>query len=179
MPGSLGGAVWMNARCYDHSVSDVLLETEILDDSLEPVPLPYKPEDFSYKKSPFQGRDWVILAARFKLYCRPDEDQRMEMARYRRDRIAKGHYRLPSAGSAFKNDYGYGQPMGRVIDQLGLRGFSVGGAKVADWHGNIIVNTGAATASDIRDLTRLLADKVMDALGLRAECEILFVGDWD
>ncbi len=179
MPGTLGGAVWMNARCYDHSISDVLSETDILDDRLELVSAPRRAEDFAYKKSPFQGMDCLILSARFKLSPRPAEDQRMDMARCRRDRLAKGHYRLPSAGSAFKNDYAYGQPMGRVIDQLGLRGLQIGGARVADWHGNIIVNTGGATASDIRDLTRVLAEKIMKSLGLRAECEILFAGDWD
>jgi UDP-N-acetylmuramate dehydrogenase len=179
MPGSIGGAVWMNARCYGKSVSDVLVETEILDESLRRVWVPAKPEDFSYKKSPFQNREALILQARFRLYPRPPEEIRREMEEYRRDREAKGHYRFPSAGSAFKNNRAFGKPTGRLLDELGLRGFSVGGASIAPFHGNIIINTGGAAASDIRALTEEAAARVKAATGFTLEPELLFVGDWD
>lgn len=178
MPGSVGGAVWMNARCYGRSVSDVLLETRILDESGRPAAVPIREEDFSYKRSPFQSRDVLILSAVFRTAPVAEGELRARMAELRADREAKGHYRLPSAGSVFKNDYAYGVPTGRIVDELGLRGLSVGGARVADWHGNIIVNSGAATAADIRSLAEEVARRVKEARGLALECEILFVGDW-
>ncbi|MDR2069359.1 MAG: UDP-N-acetylmuramate dehydrogenase [Spirochaetaceae bacterium] len=179
MPGSIGGAVWMNARCYDRSVSDVLAGTEILDESLHRTWVPFKTEDFSYKKSPFQNREVLILRARFRLYPRPAADIRREMEEHRRDRDAKGHYRFPSAGSAFKNSRAFGRPLGQIIDELGLRGLSAGGASVAPFHGNIIINTGNASASDIRALTEEVATRLRSATGIDAEPEILFVGEWE
>jgi UDP-N-acetylmuramate dehydrogenase len=178
MPGTLGGAVWMNARCGERSVSDALIGTEILDESGGRLFVPYKDGDFSYKKSPFQGRDVLILSAELRVRERDTEELRREAEALRRDRRAKGHFRAPSAGSAFKNNRAFGKPTGKIIDELGLRGFSVGGAAVAPWHGNIIINTGNASASDIRDLVNIVTEKVRTATGFVLEPEILFVGDW-
>jgi UDP-N-acetylmuramate dehydrogenase len=178
MPGNVGGAVWMNARCYERSVSGVLASTEILDESGVRRWVPARPEDFGYKKSPFQGQSSLILAARFALEPRPEAEIRGEMAEHRRDREAKGHYRRPSAGSVFKNNRDFGEPTGKIIDELGLRGLAVGGAQVAPWHGNIIINTGNASAADIRALTEETARRVRAARGFMLEPEILFVGDW-
>jgi UDP-N-acetylmuramate dehydrogenase len=178
MPGSVGGAVWMNARCYEKSVSDVLLETEILDEDCLKQTIPFKEEDFSYKKSPFQGRDVLILSARFAVQFRESHDIRREMISYRNDRRDKGHYRFPSAGSAFKNNRNFGDPTGRIIDQLGLRGLNIGGAQVAPWHGNIIINTGNATASDIRILMNEVTRRVKEERGLDLESESIFAGEW-
>jgi UDP-N-acetylmuramate dehydrogenase len=171
----------MNARCQERSVSDLLIETEIIDAdgvSLAPFWVPYKDEDFSYKRSPFQDRKVLITAARFSLARGDPEELRRIAAALRRDREAKGHFRAPSAGSAFKNNRSFGKPTGKIIDELGLRGFSVGGAMVAPWHGNFIINAGSATAGDIRALTEAVIEKVYAALGLTLEPEILFVGDW-
>ena len=179
MPGSVGGAVWMNARCYEKSVSDVLIETEILDENFEHQKIPYKPEDFSYKKSPFQERKVLILSAGFAVKFRESLDIRKENASNRRDRTDKGHYRYPSAGSAFKNNRDFGDPTGRIIDQLGLRGLSIGGAQVAPWHGNIIINTGNATANDIKVLMDEVARRVREERHIDLESEILFVGEWE
>jgi len=178
MPGSIGGAVWMNARCYGKEVSDVLLETEGLDFSGgAPARFrrPADPGEFGYKLSPFQGRKTLILSARFKLEPGEPGRIRAEMDGYRRDREGKGHYRFPSAGSVFKNDRAFGRPTGQIVDELGLRGLRVGGAQVAPWHGNIIVNAGGATAADVRALTLELAAKVRSATGLELEPEIIFV----
>ncbi|MDR3160904.1 MAG: UDP-N-acetylmuramate dehydrogenase [Spirochaetaceae bacterium] len=178
MPGSAGGAVWMNARCYGSSVSDVLAEAEFLDESLEFRSAPMRAEDFSYKRSPFQTRRDLILSVRFRLRERPPAEILREMEGYRRDREEKGHYRFPSAGSAFKNNQDFGKPTGKIIDELGLRGLRIGGAAVADYHGNIIINTGGARAADIRALVETLREKVRSSLGILLEPEILFVGDW-
>jgi UDP-N-acetylmuramate dehydrogenase len=179
MPGTLGGAVWMNARCMERSISDALVRTTILDESGGRLVVPYKDGDFSYKKSPFQGRDVLILSAEFKVYVRDAEEIRREAETLRHDREAKGHYCAPSAGSAFRNNRAFGRPTGKIIDELGLRGLSAGGAAVASWHGNLVINTGNASSSDIRALVNMVAEKVHAALGFVLEPEILFVGEWD
>ena len=179
MPGSVGGAVWMNARCYEKSVSDILVETEILDENCLRQKIPFRAEDFSYKKSPFQDREVLILSARFSVRFRESLDIHREINGYRQNRTDKGHYRFPSAGSAFKNNRDFGDPTGRIIDQLGLRGLSIGGAQVAPWHGNIIINTGNATARDIRSLMTEIARRVKAERGFDLENEIIFAGDWE
>ncbi|GHV43918.1 UDP-N-acetylenolpyruvoylglucosamine reductase [Spirochaetia bacterium] len=178
MPGTVGGAVWMNARCYERSISDVLMETEILDENQEPQRIPFKSADFDYKRSPFQTRDALILSAAFRLEKRPPGEIRREMEAHFQDRKEKGHYRFPSAGSAFKNNREFGKPTGKIIDELGLRGLQSGGAQVAPFHGNIIINTGNATAADIRALVNRVQEKARTARGIELESEILFVGDW-
>jgi UDP-N-acetylmuramate dehydrogenase len=181
MPGSIGGAVWMNARCYGREIADVLVETEVIDFSgSEPryAQLKAHKEEFGYKKSPFQGRDMLILSASFRLTPGKASDIRATMDAHRTDRVAKGHYRYPSAGSVFKNNQNFGKPTGKIIDELGLCGLQKGGAQVAPWHGNIIVNTGGATAADIRALVDELAARVKAAAGFTLEPEILFVGEW-
>ncbi|GHV62206.1 UDP-N-acetylenolpyruvoylglucosamine reductase [Spirochaetia bacterium] len=178
MPGSVGGAVWMNARCYEKSISDVLMETEILNEHRVIERIPFNPSDFDYKRSPFQNRDVLIRAACFRLEKKPLDAIRREMEAHLLDRKEKGHYRFPSAGSVFKNNREFGKPTGKIIDELGLRGLQSGGAQVAPFHGNIIINTGNATAADIRSLTDTVRGKVRSALGIELESEILFAGDW-
>ena len=179
LPGSIGGAVWMNARCYGKSISDVLISTQIIDENYELQDIPFNPDDFSYKKSPFQRRDVFILSACLSLKEEKRDLLEAEMAKYRQDRVEKGHFRLPSAGSVFKNDYDYGIPSGKIIDELGLRGYTLGGAAVSSWHGNIFVNNGFASAADIRNLVTIVADKVREGRGIQLEPEILFLGEWD
>jgi UDP-N-acetylmuramate dehydrogenase len=178
MPGTMGGAVWMNARCYGKSVSDVLAETESLERNGNRVRAPARAEEYGYKKSPFQRGDALILSVTCGLTRRERPALYAETESYRRDRTAKGHYRFPSAGSAFKNNPDFGEPVGAIVDRLGLRGLRVGGAQVAPWHGNLIINTGGATASDIRDLTTRVAALVKRRAALTLEPEILFAGDW-
>ncbi|MDR0584108.1 MAG: UDP-N-acetylmuramate dehydrogenase [Treponema sp.] len=188
MPGSIGGAVWMNARCYEREIADVLTETGILDFSEdggskgEAFPgilrVPADKAAFGYKRSPFQNRPCLILSAGFALKPGRGREIRNEMEAHRRDREARGHYRYPSAGSVFRNNRTFGKPSGKIIDELGLRGLRIGGAQVAPCHGNIIINAGGAAAADIRALTGELAARVKAATGFVLEPEILFVGDW-
>jgi len=182
MPGTIGGAVWMNARCYGREIADVLAATEVIDFSAPGKPalvtLPAQLKEFGYKRSPFQGKDKFILSASFRLTPGKTSDIRAAMDANRADRAAKGHYCYPSAGSVFKNNPALGKPTGQIIDELGLCGLEKGGAQVAPWHGNIIVNTGSATAADIRALVDEVAAKVKTATGFTLEPEILFVGDW-
>jgi len=186
MPGSVGGAVWMNARCYDFSVSDVLDSVRYLDEDLEVRIMKREDqlfsEGFAYERSPFQVRPWIVIEASFGL--RPAEGAgemekiRGNMERIKRDRTEKGHFLAPSAGSVFKNDRSFGAPSGVIIDRLGLRGCSIGGARISPLHANIILNSGGATASDIRKLVDFVRERVLEEFGYSLDPEILFVGDW-
>jgi UDP-N-acetylmuramate dehydrogenase len=181
MPGSIGGAVWMNARCYGQETADVLTETEVIDYSAMPprhLRLTADKAEFGYKKSPFQKGGILILSATFQLTPGKPQEIRAKMDTHRKDREAKGHYRYPSAGSVFKNNQAFGKPTGQIIDELGLRGLQKGGAQIAPWHGNIIVNSGNASAADIRVLIEETATRVKAATGFTLESEVLFVGDW-
>ena len=181
MPGTIGGAVWMNARCYGSEIADVLEWTEVIDfDDDEPVVKRIAAEraDFGYKRSPFQGKNQLIMSACFKLETGNKDDILSKMEKNRKDRKEKGHYLFPCAGSAFKNNRDFGKPAGLIIDELGLKGFQKGGAQIAPFHGNFIINTGGAKASDIRAVMEYAAAKVKAATGFILEPEILFVGEW-
>ena len=178
MPGSVGGSVWMNARCYGSSISDVLAYVDVVDPSGKVTREPVRSEDFGYKVSPYQSRSEVIVAAGFGLVPGDREALLSEMAEHRHDRESKGHYDAPSAGSVFKNDRAFGRPTGRLIDELGLKGYAVGGAEVSPKHGNIIINTGNATAADILALIESVERRVLDAFGFRLSREVLLVGEW-
>jgi UDP-N-acetylmuramate dehydrogenase len=175
MPGTIGGGLWMNARCYDREMADVVREAELLEDGKIITNIPKK-EQFAYKKSPYQEKDCLILSATFTVQEKDPLIIKKEMETFRNDRKEKGHYRFPSAGSVFKNNRDFGKPTGKIIDELGLKGHCIGGAQVAPWHGNIIINRGNARSADILALVELLETRVNSELGLCLEREILFTG---
>jgi UDP-N-acetylmuramate dehydrogenase len=177
LPGTVGGAVWMNARCWGKQVSDVLDGVEVMDENFNPVFEPFNASEWGYKQSPYQNRNTLIISARFNLAEGEQSVIRSVMADYRLEREIRGHFCYPSAGSVFKNNPDFGKSSGKIIDELGLRGLQIGGACVADWHGNFIVNRGGATSSDIRALTLKIADAARSRLGIELEPEILFIPD--
>jgi len=181
LPGTIGGAAFMNARCYEVQISDVLVSAEYLplEGELPAEPLTYQRNaaDWDYKRSPFAENlaPAVVTAVVLKISRGDSAEIAAASDRYRRDRIDKGHFRYPSAGSVFKNNRSYGKPSGRIIDEAGLKGLSAGGAQVAPWHGNFIINRGDATAADIGELVRLVQQKVREQFGYELEPEILFI----
>lgn len=175
MPGTIGGALWMNARCYDKEMADVVRDVQVLEDNKLICVSPNK-EEFDYKKSPFQTRDCLIMAASFALQEKDPALIKKEIEKNKSDRTAKGHYRFPSAGSVFKNSRVIGRPTGKIIDELGLKGTSIGDAQVAPWHGNIIINKGNARSQEILLLVELLEKRVKSELGFDLAREIIFVG---
>jgi UDP-N-acetylmuramate dehydrogenase len=181
LPGTVGGAVFMNARCYDREIADVLARVDVLWRgkvlSLDAAGLP-----FSYKASPFQpGGEYsgaLVLGAEIALAPGEGAAIGRRMEELARDREAKGHYRYPCAGSIFKNERSFGKPTGAILDGLGLKGRRIGGAAIADFHANIIVNLGGATAADVLALVELAERRALEELGLRLEREVVLVGDF-
>lgn len=190
LPGTIGGAVFMNARCFEKSISDILYQTEHIE-FIKPtqsklVTMDFNPADWDYKKSPFQmPSDFkadstprrYIASATFCLTYAPDEKAQIEAdcKKYIAERVDKGHFKYPSAGSVFKNNHSFGAPSGKIIDDAGLHGYSIGGAQVAPFHGNFIININAATAEDISKLVKHVQNTVKDKTGFLLEPEIIFI----
>jgi len=178
MPGTVGGAIWMNARCYDVSIGDIIETISYLDQGLTISTMKPEPSDFSYKKSPFQYKKTVILESTFKLLKGDPKTIKIEMDGHKNDREKKGQFLFPSAGSVFKNNRDFGKSTGEIIDSLSLKGFSIGDAMISTKHANIIVNNGKARAVDIDRLINYIEDRALQELGLSLETEILRVGRW-
>lgn len=178
MPGSTGGAVWMNARCYGSSVIDILERVDYLDETGTRRTMYPEREAFAYKRTPFQEHDWVILEAVFSLEPEPEEEIRSRMRHYQADRTSKGHFAWPCAGSLFKNNREFGEPTGKLLDRLDMRGTRRGGARISPLHANIVVNDRGASAHDIEELASLMEQRARDELGYCLEREVRFIGDW-
>ena len=133
------------------------------------------PGDFSYKISPFQGNRGIITEAEFVLAPGEKGELTEKMGAYKKEREEKGHYTYPCAGSFFKNNRNFGEPSGKIIDRLGFKGFSVGGAMVSPLHANIIVNAGNALSADVKELASLIQGKVYDEFGFTLEREVIYI----
>ena len=167
----------MNARCYEREAADVVRDVQLLEDGKLENVRPQR-DQFSYKKSPFQERDCLILNVSFLLQKKEQIIIKKEMDEHRNDRELKGHYRFPSAGSVFKNNREFGKPTGQIIDEMGLKGLSVGDAQIAPWHGNFIINKGKASSDHIKSLVEIIEGRARTELGIELEREILFVGNF-
>ena len=158
--------------------SDVLEYVEYLDGDFSPRRRGIDRAEWGYKLSPFQKGCGVILRAALRLAPGDPAEIEARMREHREDRVNKGHFLFPCAGSVFKNNWAFGAPTGKLIDTLELKGRSIGDAQVAPFHGNIIINGGAATAAEVRALIELVEEEVEKRLGFRLEREILLVGEW-
>ncbi len=191
LPGTVGGALFMNAQCFNHRACDNLLSVTYYEEGKVKTYY-YNKRDWDYKKSPFQNSNMVILSADFICLCNSEEfieNPQMVNTRIRKnindlcneaieERKDKGHFKKPSAGSVFKNDADKGIIAGKLIDECGLKGVSYGGAQVAPWHGNFIINNGYATAEDIKRLIDNIKSAVLRKTGYNLECEVIFCGLW-
>ena len=169
IPGSVGGAVVMNAGAWGREMSDALSSVTFLHQSGEFVERKKSDLDFSYRHLETEGM--VVVAAEFLL--QPGDRQEIEkkcgqLMRERKDKQPQG---LANAGSFFKNPPGL-PAAGRLIQDAGLKGLSVGGARVSEVHANFLVNTGSATPQDFLDLMRLVQEKVFERFGVRLEPEV-------
>ena len=174
IPGSVGGAVAMNAGAYGGQISDTLSEALVVDGG-EARRMAASELALGYRDSIVLRRGLVVAAARFVL--RPGDKTAMteaanELAQRRRD---KQPLTLPSAGSVFKRPEGHFA--GALIEAAGLKGFSIGGAQVSEKHAGFIVNTGGATAGDVLALIRYIQDRVFERDGVRLEPEVRVVGE--
>mgnify|MGYP005847934457 CR=1 FL=1 len=181
LPGSIGGAVYMNARCYEREFADLMTRVDFLAPDGSFGSLVPDRDEWAYKRTPFMpgGRlsGSVVLGAEFRLTPGGREAIRSRMRELEADRAAKGHFDFPCAGSVFKNNRRFGRPTGKILDELGFRGRSLGTAAVSEKHANIFVNPGSATASDMLALIDAARREARDRFGYELEPEVVIIGE--
>lgn len=179
LPGSVGGALFMNARCFERSISDIFVSAEYIDlETFEKKYIGADKDNWDYKVSPFQDGKKIVLSAIFRLKKHSSEEHSVLLQKNRdfiQERKVKGHFKYPSAGSVFRNDRTIGKPSGKLIDECGLKGTRIGQAQVAPFHGNFIINLGGATQKDVKTLVEFVVNRVREKTGFTLKTEIIFV----
>lgn len=172
IPGSVGGAVFMNAGAYGGEMSDVVREVKYYDaKNAKVMTVSGENLDFSYRHSFFIGKDYIILSATLELVP-GDADEAVRLCEENMaKRCAKQPLKLPSCGSAFKRPEGHFA--GALIEQCGLKGYAVGGAQVSEMHAGFIVNRGGATTNDVIRLSEYVRDTVKKHFDVTLEPEIV------
>ena len=175
IPGSIGGAVYMNAGAYDGEMSKVVKSVRVMDAAGEVSELSAGELDFGYRHSALQGSGKIVTSVTVELAAGDKQAIAEKMADFSNRRITKQPLELPSAGSMFKRPPGYFA--GTLIDQTGLKGYTVGGAQVSTKHAGFVVNIGGATAADVLQLISDVQAKVFAAHGVHLEPEVLVLGE--
>lgn len=176
IPGSVGGAVAMNAGAYDGEVASLVSRVKVLDQEGRVFWLDRDELSFSYRESIFQHRsDLLVLGAELRMVKGKKESIRRQMEEYARRRQEKQPLDLPSAGSAFRRPPG--GYVGPLVERAGLKGFSVGGARVSPKHAGFIVNTGGASARDVLELMDVIVSRVYETSGIVLQPEIVVLGE--
>ncbi len=175
IPGAVGGAVFMNAGAYGGQVSDCLLGSSAFDpESGHIVYTDGADHEFGYRTSIYKKNpERVILSADFQLIPGEVEEIRAKMDDYMGRRRDKQPLEYPSAGSVFKRPEGYFA--GQLIEEQGLKGYTIGGAQVSEKHAGFIINRGGATADDVLSLIEHIQKTVYSARGVMLECEVIRV----
>ena len=176
IPGTIGGAVVMNAGAYGGEMKDIVRKVTVLDQDGEVRTLTCGEMQFGYRTSLAKKKGYIVLGAELTLKQGEKEKIREEMQALKAKRIEKQPLEFPSAGSTFKRPEGYFA--GKLIMDAGLRGAAVGGAQVSEKHCGFVVNTGNATAADVRELMRQVQGKVQEQFGVHLEPEVRFLGEF-
>ena len=176
IPGSIGGGVFMNAGAYGGEIANVIEYARVLDKTSGSIKTIQAQElELSYRHSVLQQSGDIVIEVKLNLKQGNYEVIEQEMKSLTAKRNEKQPVQYPSAGSFFKRPEGYFA--GKLIQDAGLKGLSVGGAKVSSKHAGFIINTGSATASDILSLMRLVQNTVYDRFGVMMEPEVRIIGE--
>ncbi len=176
IPGTIGGALKMNAGCYGRSIEDIFIEAEGFSRKGDNIWLTKKDLKFVYRSSSI--RDDIIVT---RIWLRGDSDSSFKIAKNTHDVLVKRKKSQPlnemSCGSTFKNPEGTTKKAWELINDAGCRGMRFGGAMVSDVHCNFIINTGSATAKDIEQLGNAVVQKVYENSGIELEWEVIKLGE--
>ncbi len=174
IPGSVGGAIFMNAGAYDGEISQILKSALVRDAEGRIVTMKADEMELSYRHSRFQSGQEIILEAEFELAQGNSDEILARMKELAAKRNSKQPVNLPSAGSFFKRPAG--NFAGKLIQDAGLKGLSVGDAQVSPLHAGFIVNNGHATATEITELMKIVQNTVFDRFGVMLEPEVRIIG---
>ena len=176
IPGSLGGAVFMNAGAYDGEMKDIVEYVDIVSrDGSEVRRVKGEDMDFSYRHSILEESGDVAVSVKLKMPKGDKEAIAAKMQELMKRRNEKQPVQYPSAGSFFKRPTGYFA--GKLVQDAGLKGLTVGGAQVSELHSGFVINIGGATATDIIDLMHLVQNTVYDQFGVKLEPEVRIIGE--
>lgn len=176
IPGTLGGAVFMNAGAYGGELKDVLKEAVVMTEQGEILTLPVEKLDMGYRTSRIKKAGYLVLEARLVLE-QGDMDKIRDITKdLTEKRVSKQPLKYPSAGSTFKRPEGYFA--GKLIMDAGLRGYQVGDAQVSEKHCGFVINKGNATAADVLTLIENVREKVQEQFGVTLEPEVKFLGEF-
>ena len=176
IPGTMGGAVTMNAGAYGGEMKDVLKSATVLTGDGQIRRLSAEELKLGYRTSIIKSGEYTVLEAEIGLERGDEEKIRSRMEELREQRKTKQPLEYPSAGSTFKRPEGYFA--GKLIMDAGLRGFCVGGAQVSEKHCGFVINTGDATAADVVGLIREIQRRVEEQFGVKLEPEVRFLGEF-
>lgn len=174
IPGTVGGAVYMNAGAYGSEIKDVVTKVRCIKDE-KIVELDASEVNFAHRRSIFQEKGYVILGAYFKLEKKAREEIEAEQKDYTQRRVDKQPLEYPSAGSVFKRPTGY--YASKLIEDAGLKGLSVGGAMVSKKHSGFIINTGGASFEDVVTLIEKVKAIVKEKFAVDLEEEIRIINE--
>ena len=175
IPGTIGGAIFMNAGAYGKEIKDINISTKCMDYDGEIFELSNKEQEFEYRSSVFNKKDYIILETKLRLEYGKKEEIKKKMDEYLSSRKEKQPIEYPSAGSTFKRQEGV--ITAKLIDECGLKGFQIGGAKVSEKHAGFVKNSDNATAKDVIDLIKYIKEKVNEKYGIKIKEEIRIVGE--
>lgn len=176
IPGTLGGAMVMNAGAYGGEMKDVVVSAKVLTPEGTVKELRLKELDLSYRHSCIPEKGYILLSATIKLEPKEETLIRAEMDDYKARRIDKQPLEYPSAGSTFKRPEGYFA--GKLIQDAGLRGYTVGGAQVSEKHCGFVINKDNATAEDVVNLIKDVKAKVYEEFQVEIEPEVKMIGEF-
>lgn len=176
IPGSIGGAIVMNAGAYGGEMKQVVKMVRVMDKEGEILTLDNDIMEFGYRTSIIRDRPFIVVGAVLELKPGNKDEIGAKMEELMRQRKSKQPLEYPSAGSTFKRPEGY--YAGKLIMDAGLRGYRIGGAQVSEKHCGFVVNTGGATAADIKELIEEVRERVIDRFHVRLEPEVIFLGDF-
>ena len=174
IPGNIGGAIFMNAGAYKSDMSNLVETVTFLDENLELKTLPKEELDFTYRKSLFQKNNYIIISTVLKLTPGDKDDIKALMDKRKQRRIDSQPLEYPSAGSVFRNP-SEDIFAGKLIEDLGLKGYTIGGAQISEKHANFIINIGNATGEDIKSLIDLVKSKVKEEYNIDLHVEQRFI----
>ncbi len=176
IPGTIGGAMIMNAGAYGGEMKMITRQVEVIGPDTEEIVLDNDAMEFGYRTSAIKGRNYIVLSALLSLEKGDVSLISEKMTELAKKRKEKQPLEYPSAGSTFKRPEGYFA--GKLIEDSGLKGFSVGGAQVSEKHCGFVVNKGGATSSDIYELIQKVQTRVNDNFGVVLEPEVIMIGEF-
>lgn len=176
IPGSIGGAIVMNAGAYGGEMKQVVQMVRVMDKEGEILTLDNDTMEFGYRTSIIRDRPFIVLGVVLKLTPGNKEEISAKMEELMKQRKSKQPLEYPSAGSTFKRPEGY--YAGKLIMDAGLRGYRIGGAQVSEKHCGFVINAGGASAADIREVIEEVQERVKDRFHVRLEPEVIFLGDF-